>query len=269
MQTKLKSVSNFKSKSTIIVLVFLSNLVFSQEISFDLKNKTFQIIENNSILYNDDENFLNGSCNLFEILKSPFVNQFYFYVENTCTTKTIKQLYKIMWQNKKFRILNKEYYEIKGNTINSKIILYKNYIIDSLKIDLLEIEENLTNDKIGKTPIFIGNKIIGYKKSLKKDSIFNNPTIDYYQNIKDVNLYNNIAYNLFENKAYEESLYILNKIIKKFPTRAVAYLNIADCYWELNNNQKAIDNYKKYIQQMKIQKKNLNKIPKYVFKRIK
>lgn len=79
---------------------------------------------------------------------------------------------------------------------------------------------------------------------------------------------NNKGYFLFKYKYFAASQLYLNKVIEKFPTRAVAYLNIADCYWELKNIDKAKKNYNKYVQLMKEQKKDLKKIPKYVYERI-
>ena len=79
--------------------------------------------------------------------------------------------------------------------------------------------------------------------------------------------YNNLAYYLEQAKAYKESIYLLEKILEKYPKRTVAYLNIADAYWGDNNKDKAIENYKIYISQMKENGKE-NKIPKKVFERI-
>ena len=59
------------------------------------------------------------------------------------------------------------------------------------------------------------------------------------------------------------------KVIEKDPNRVVVYLNIADCYWELNQKEKAKQNYQKYLSLMKSQKKDLKKIPKRVYERIK
>ncbi|MFY1047383.1 tetratricopeptide repeat protein [Chryseobacterium sp. GP-SGM7] len=65
------------------------------------------------------------------------------------------------------------------------------------------------------------------------------------------------------------SINVLQKIIQKYPDRVVAYLNIANSYWITGKKEKAIENYKTYISLMKSQKKDLNKIPKYVTERIK
>jgi hypothetical protein len=79
---------------------------------------------------------------------------------------------------------------------------------------------------------------------------------------------NDFAFNL-ESINPSVSINVLQKIIQKYPDRVVAYLNIANSYWSTGKKEKAIENYKTYISLMKSQKKDLNKIPKYVGERIK
>jgi len=86
---------------------------------------------------------------------------------------------------------------------------------------------------------------------------------------KTINDYNNIAFYLQENKSYQESLSLLKEILKKDPNRVVAWLNTADTQWMLNNSYDAKNSYQKYITLMKTQKKDLNRIPKRVYDRIK
>ena len=78
--------------------------------------------------------------------------------------------------------------------------------------------------------------------------------------------YNNIAYYLQKAGDNKEAVYLLEKIIAKFPNRTVAYYNLGDAYWVLGKKQKAINAYHTYIRQM--QAKGLaKKIPKTVWKR--
>jgi hypothetical protein len=159
--------------------------------------------------------------------------------------------------------------------------------ISNLNIDEFKIEIDSFNNKYNEKQI---SYISGYQEGKEVQDIdyykliketFNNKKYDeikMYTNefviqelgIENLNIndFNNIAYYAYKSKAYEESIYILTKIIQKFPRRVVAYLNIADCYWEIKEKEKAIINYKKYIQLMKEQKKDLKKIPKYVYDRI-
>jgi len=83
---------------------------------------------------------------------------------------------------------------------------------------------------------------IGEKKIVKslKDRIEKN-TLTYY---------NNIAYYLQKAGANEEAIYLLKKILEKYPNRTVAYYNLADAYWALGEKKKAIASYTTYMAQM-------------------
>jgi hypothetical protein len=121
---------------------------------------------------------------------------------------------------------------------------------------------------------YISNILGDIEKNLEKNSI-NLYSLTYFKSLKNwipiskVNLikYTNIAYYLEKAKAYKESIYLLEKILAKYPKRTVAYLNIADAYWGDKNKNKAIENYKIYVKQMKDNGKE-KKIPKKVFERI-
>jgi tetratricopeptide (TPR) repeat protein len=67
---------------------------------------------------------------------------------------------------------------------------------------------------------------------------------------KTLTTYNNIAYYLQKAGANEEAIYLLKKILEKYPTRTVAHYNLADAYWELGEKKKAIASYTTYIEQM-------------------
>ncbi|WP_072682722.1 M48 family metallopeptidase [Arcobacter sp. LA11] len=101
-----------------------------------------------------------------------------------------------------------------------------------------------------------------------KDSSFNINTIkDILNEIpilhKTLTQYNNIAYYLEQAGAYKESIYLLEKIIEKYPNRTVAYINLGDSYLKSGNKEKAIENYKIYVKQMK-EKNKEKKVPKRV-----
>lgn len=87
--------------------------------------------------------------------------------------------------------------------------------------------------------------------------------------IDSIPLMNNKAYYLGEAGAHIESIYILKKVLSKRPDRVVAYLNLADSYWEVNNKKEAKVSYQKYIKLMQIQGKDMSKIPQRVYDRIK
>nr|WP_315028945.1 hypothetical protein [uncultured Chryseobacterium sp.] len=86
----------------------------------------------------------------------------------------------------------------------------------------------------------------------------------------NIDQYNNLAYYLAQTKNGNQlAIYILNEIIKKCPNRTVAYLNLADSYWNTGEKEKAKVNYQNYFSLMKSQKKDLSKVPKYVGERMK
>ena len=79
--------------------------------------------------------------------------------------------------------------------------------------------------------------------------------------------YNDIAYYLQKAGANEEAVYLLKKIVAKFPNRTVAYINLGDAYWELGEKEKARKAYTTYIEQM-CNKGLQKKIPQEVLKRV-
>jgi tetratricopeptide (TPR) repeat protein len=81
------------------------------------------------------------------------------------------------------------------------------------------------------------------------------------------NQYNDIAYYLQQAGANQESAYLLEKIIEKFPDRTVAYFNLGDACYGLGDKTKAIKAYQTYIDQMK-KKGWEKKIPKWVLERV-
>lgn len=80
--------------------------------------------------------------------------------------------------------------------------------------------------------------------------------------------YNDIAYYLEQSKLYNESVFLLEKTIKTFPERTVAYINLGDAYKGLGNTEKAKKAYEKYVELMKIDN-NEAKIPQEVWDNIK
>jgi len=85
--------------------------------------------------------------------------------------------------------------------------------------------------------------------------------------IKTLTPYNNIAYYLQKSGANKEAVYLLEKIIEKFPKRTVAYYNLADVYWALGRKKEAKKMYATYVKQMTAQGKE-KPIPKVVKQRV-
>lgn len=80
---------------------------------------------------------------------------------------------------------------------------------------------------------------------------------------------NDFAFGLYKKKEYSTSIIFFETILQKFPTRIVTYLNLADAYWAVRNQKLAKENYQKYVDLMKSYKKDIKKIPQYVWTRIK
>jgi tetratricopeptide (TPR) repeat protein len=117
--------------------------------------------------------------------------------------------------------------------------------------------------------ITLDSKDVSKMKFNYYDWIADKSWIDYVT-ISSHNLakINDFAYKL-EKINPSVAINILNKILQKYPNRTVAYLNLADSYWTIGNEDLAKENYKKYVELMKSQKKDLKKIPKEVWERTK
>ena len=83
----------------------------------------------------------------------------------------------------------------------------------------------------------------------------------------DVTHYNNIAYYLQKAGSNQEAVYLLEKILEKFPKRMVAYYNLGDAYWALGEKKKARASYKTYMKMMKAKGKE-KRIPQVVEARV-
>lgn len=184
---------------------------------------------------------------------------------------------------------------------NKNWLLYKSYYED------IEIVDGITDIKVSYYPysLSINNKEYAPNKKLYlQDSVKNKITGETIfnseyekmrntKNLKSYNFnysyenlfllikekpittntldkYNNLAFYIAQTKEGSfKAVYLYNEILDKFPTIVVAYLNLGDCYWNMGIEDLAKENYKKYIELMKSQKKDLNKIPKQVWERIK
>lgn len=85
---------------------------------------------------------------------------------------------------------------------------------------------------------------------------------------ESVNTYNDIGFFLEQGKKYPEAITVLEEVIKAYPDRTVAYINLGDAYFGLQNKVKAKEAYFKYIDLMKNEGKE-SRIPKRVFERVK
>lgn len=79
----------------------------------------------------------------------------------------------------------------------------------------------------------------------------------------NVGIFNDLGFFLEETGQFRDAVDVLADVIVKFPDRTPAYLNIADAYAGLKNNDKAKENYKKYMDLMTKAGKQ-GKVPKRV-----
>lgn len=135
--------------------------------------------------------------------------------------------------------------------------------IESKRQELCNIVYDFENSLIEFVKRFENDNSNIYSNVDRYDALLNQFTLTK----KNVLIYNDIAYYLEQRKFYSESIFLLEKILNKFPERTVAYVNIADAYWGLNEKTKAQTAYRKYIELME-QSNKKHKIPPYVFERI-
>jgi hypothetical protein len=99
-----------------------------------------------------------------------------------------------------------------------------------------ELDIDAIKDRMNEIPV------LDEPKKLRLDLYFKeNPFSNY--NLKT---FNEIATKLKDNNSSNEAIYILTKIIAKFPNSIESNLNIADSFWNINNVTKAKFYYKKY-----------------------
>ncbi|WP_157650600.1 tetratricopeptide repeat protein [Burkholderia ubonensis] len=88
-----------------------------------------------------------------------------------------------------------------------------------------------------------------------------------YVDSEDVEDVNNLAFYLTQYGRSGDAIPVLQAVIKKFPARTVARLNLADAYWAGGDKELAIPQYREYRRQMN-EKGMSAKIPQRVLKRI-
>lgn len=85
---------------------------------------------------------------------------------------------------------------------------------------------------------------------------------------ENIELINNFAFYAEKYNQPIPAIIILKGVINAEPNRVVAYLNLADSYWDIKDTDAAKLNYKKYIELMNNSGRQ-NKIPSRVFERSK
>ena len=259
--------SNSMSVNEKRIKIFLgkSNHKFIEAKSFTITDDNFSEVEN------PIENFFISRGKLGEIIFGAsccgnfkttetyfykFLNNNWFLYKTTVSTVDDDFLPNISLE------LNDLSQSIDGENVNNKDAYNKE--IESLKkYSLSRFNQIYTAFKIN-----YKNKSLEKLNSIDFDEI---TEMLYFNPISEnnVNIYNDLAYyNSFTNNGNQNSVLLLKKIIEKFPDRVVAYLNLGDAYWSINNKEYAKDAYTKYIELMKSQNKDLSKIPSRIEERL-
>ena len=246
------------------VSIIFNSIDTTKNISVRIDKLNFEIHEISRINVNcDDDKF---QLIYMEIIGNNSYSTFHVFEKDTVTNVYMwTKVYKIVDTRQEMSvdgaILKKrtsfKYYKAKEDESLTFLPIYsftgfqegKESIIDSF-YKLFKKENSY--DKIE----LYGHKLV--LNFLMGDIILNN---------ENLSKYNDIAYYLEQSKLYEESIFILEKIMQEFPNRTVAYINAGDAYWNNNEKEKAKEAYKTYIKQMKENKKE-SIIPKRIYERL-
>lgn len=285
-------VTNLK-KSFIITDIKVNDIKSINELNDPEKN----IITNNNNLNNDlkiitkgadivvsyngkedyYKNFIINEMSISTTLDKETDNNISLTYEFNASVTKVKEQYKLHFSNNELYLIYKESikFDSKGTAINR--IYFNNYSMKNHTFDDIQGLGNKLNFKFNdKAPIaylynskniFFGK--ISYKSSIEDFFIEYPQTTNEKINIENIEESNNIAYYLEQLGVYKESIVLLKEILVIQLDRVVAYLNLADAYWGLNNKGEAKKSYQKYISLMKNENKDLKKIPQRVYERIK
>ncbi|WP_324172518.1 tetratricopeptide repeat protein [Sulfurimonas sp.] len=203
--------------------------------------KKFKLIDS---IYREINNCDHDDIGRYEIVSSSTTNK---YLDDFNSDLFFAAIYK-QWQIDNKNIMKKIKTKQVLDTYKTSLTLYKSKNYKKLKL-------------------YVDDYIIRYtdKKCSPRSYMTEYLFLD---NDKDINMTNDIAFFLEQTKNYDEAIYLLEKILEKYPNRTVAYINLGDAYWGLANKEKAKQAYSTYIKQMK-EKGKERKIPKVVLERIK
>lgn len=196
------------------------------------------------------------------------------YELNASATK-IKEKYDFLYSDKGIILVDKEIMKFGQEGLMINRIYFNQFDMSNKTYDYLQsLGADLPdNFELTKSSMSIYDSKNTLFATQDFQSTIENLFIEYpdmgQSTIKIINVEsaNNQAFALEKIGANEESRTLLEQIISQFPDRIVAYLNLGDVYWKLNEKHKAKENYTQYISLMRSEKKNLSKIPKRVYDR--
>ncbi|MEN4761804.1 hypothetical protein ABEG63_15840 [Chryseobacterium sp. C39-AII1] len=199
-----------------------------------------------TIIYNSSNLIRNADLFNTYFYKGTSKNDFFLVYQNNASANKTESSYHLFINKKDLFLISKEQVDLNSEGI----FIARNYIIPIrvTNIDYETMDDKIvfankkksvvSNNKL-KNNIFFNNKTaFELTFSSKVDDFFINYPVNTFEivtsTVLDVKNSNDIAYYLEQAGIHEESIFILKSIIQKVPTRAVAYLNLADNYWAIN-----------------------------------
>jgi len=265
-------INNLNSKNLIIVKGTKTDCITSKDVG-DVVNDSLRIKNENMTLFIEDDN-----CISLENKEGSLLFERCF--EN-CIVKIRHNSNKgipltiISGQNS----MDIDFVKKGNNWLSNSITYYRSSssgeekMVQQIAISLKDFDFNNLAEQFGETTS---------KNTVSLNDISNNEKLmqlDIYKiadilkaypiSNQNITIYNDGAYNLIEGENFNEARIILLDIVNFSPDRVVAYLNLGDAQWGFDENENAKKSYLKYIALMKSQGKDLNKIPKRVYERIK
>jgi hypothetical protein len=236
------------------------------------------MVDSSNNLYNSQDEGVSFTINtgnvnnlILETIKDGYLDRFklYFEYQKNSNTFKLKKIYFLSFQEDCSHVLNR-IYELKSKKFDNILLenfnanemydfLYKDPMFARKDIQMIKITSNEIKSIYEKLK---NNKKINYYDIFDDCNLEDNIYSKYFYD-NNIELSNNISYYFQKAGYYNEAILLLEKIIKKFPNRTVAYLNLADAYNGINNKERAKENYEKYVNLMKQDKKE-NKIPQRV-----
>ncbi len=210
-----------KRNIVLLIILILPILVYSQN--------------NQAKLYKENDEFTNDRC-------------FYSLTDNHHIVLMAKKDWSIsIWENKRlidgFGSYYKEYgyWMFEDSSSNTFDFQYSNGKVDFSWEKMQEKSYSMVLYEIG------DEKNTQYLK----EKWLSNVNDQLFLNNKNAQVLNDKAYYLDELGFHKEAIFILHFILSYKSNRTVAYINLGDAYWGLEDKENAKHAYQKYIELMK------------------
>jgi len=276
-----------RNSSEVITSPVVSKSISEQTEKIKISSSDTVFIEQNALIVKKNnrirtyKNLVINAMALTTSLEIIDKNNFFLIYEYNASTTKVKDIYKYTYKDRLF-LTFKETIKLYQDETGSKRLYFNQLEIDDQEFDVLEslgdtiqvsYQKSQLKDLIrlydykGKRIGDIVYRFSGFDRFVESPLSYSNDSIEYLD-IKDVEKLNNTSYFLEQSGDFHEAVFLLEKIIKKYPKRIVAYLNLADTYWGLKNKTKAKNYYRQYIELIK-ESRIENKIPERVLERLK